>query len=514
MAKFLQQRRGAHGAVGNELRFDSRKREIIGCPGDMTMSVGCPQSFPVVGCPPWGMVAHPHAAVGSIFSDIADAAKGIVDSVAPGLRQASPIQVQFDGTSVQVQMDESIRRAWGAAADVANFLPSQVNKFVKDLGVPAAVADILLPGTPIARTWGEFVSDYHRALPVVQHSIRNIQPFGPAASAALGVLGAAIRTGSLEEVAWAAAEGAAPSGVNMAVTLARSAMQGQPAMGVVLDAAESYFKGTPAESAARAARSLAERGRFSDADLYGLVRSLPGGISVEAATTIFDAARKVAGGRSPLDMVAGFALAQFDPDSPAAMGAKTAIDILRSGNPTAAALAAARANMPPEFQAGMDAVTGAIARRGTGAPLGRPTPQAAASSTLKPPVIQFTGDAWPASVIAAAMPVMVSSAGFASTKAPPPVVTTTADMSRILAASASPAVPPQIRTTASAMATPVIATTKAPPALPYQPNIRSGEGLLVRNDRSIVRGRFNVSSSGVPGILVLSDGRLVRQIFQ
>jgi hypothetical protein len=419
----------------------------------------------------------------------------------------------------------------------SNILYQQINRVAKELGVPATIADFALPSIPLPQNWQQFKAYHKQAIPIAQHAVRNIQPVGPAASAALGVLGQVIEGGSLEEIAWAAVEGAMPSGLNMAVNAARSAMRGQPPIQIALDVAAGYFEGTPLAPAASLARSYVANGRLSAQDIAQGAMSLAGGAGFSAedmaraalgqgtlpgyAQPFQDIMNTVntvrSGAKSPMDVAAGFALAYFKPDSPAALGAETAIQILRSGNPTAAALSAARANMPPEFQAGLDTVVGTIGRRGFGIPIGRPTPNAAVSSTIAPPVIQFTGDPWPSSVIAQAYPAMVSSAGLVSSLAPPKQIPTTANVNQILTASASPAVPPPVRTTASATPIPVVTTTARPPMLFGQPRITQGSGALVANDRSIKKGFFRVASgaspTGIPGILVLTDGKLVRELF-
>lgn len=74
------------------------------------------------------------------------------------------------------------------------------------------------------------------AVKYAQRGLANMGPVGMAAAGALGGLSAVVRGKNLEEIAWAAAEGAAPEGIRQAVSAAHSLRRGEPLIGAALGA--------------------------------------------------------------------------------------------------------------------------------------------------------------------------------------------------------------------------------------------------------------------------------------
>jgi hypothetical protein len=74
------------------------------------------------------------------------------------------------------------------------------------------------------------------AVKYAQRGLANAGPIGMAAAGALGGLSAVVRGKNLEEIAWAAAEGAAPEGIRQAVGAAHALRRGEPVIGAALGA--------------------------------------------------------------------------------------------------------------------------------------------------------------------------------------------------------------------------------------------------------------------------------------
>lgn len=89
-----------------------------------------------------------------------------------------------------------------------------------------------------------------KALPMVQQAMKLTGPIGMLASGAAGALSAAVRGQSLESIAWAAAEGASPPGIDRALAAAKALREGQPVLNVALSQARQQF--APGGAAQRA----------------------------------------------------------------------------------------------------------------------------------------------------------------------------------------------------------------------------------------------------------------------
>lgn len=85
-----------------------------------------------------------------------------------------------------------------------------------------------------------------KGLPIVQTVLKNTGPFGMVASGALGAMKAGLSGKNLENIAWAAAEGAAPSGIDKAVGAAHAIRNGSNVLKTAINTGVSHFMaGTP-----------------------------------------------------------------------------------------------------------------------------------------------------------------------------------------------------------------------------------------------------------------------------
>jgi len=139
-----------------------------------------------------------------------------------------------------------------------------------------------------------------KALPVIQTILRNAGPLGMAASAALSTVAAVARGESIEAIAWAAAEGAAPSGLDVAIRAAHQLREGRSPLSVALDAASSQIipGSAPAQGLA-AARSALIAGATREA-LAAARSRLPPAARVGFDAAVGLAARAAAGEPDPL----------------------------------------------------------------------------------------------------------------------------------------------------------------------------------------------------------------------
>jgi len=80
-----------------------------------------------------------------------------------------------------------------------------------------------------------------KALPVIQTVLKNVGPIGMVASGALGAMKAGLSGKKLSEIAWAAAEGATPSGIDKAVGAAHAIANGSNILKTAIGAAASGF---------------------------------------------------------------------------------------------------------------------------------------------------------------------------------------------------------------------------------------------------------------------------------
>lgn len=89
-----------------------------------------------------------------------------------------------------------------------------------------------------------------QALPYVQQAMKAAGPLGMVASGAAGALAATVQGKSLENIAWAAAEGASPPGIDRAVAAAKALREGKSVLQVAVNQArQSFPSGSPAQRA-------------------------------------------------------------------------------------------------------------------------------------------------------------------------------------------------------------------------------------------------------------------------
>lgn len=81
------------------------------------------------------------------------------------------------------------------------------------------------------------------ALPYIQQGMKLAGPMGMVASGAAGALGAVVQGKSLENIAWAAAEGASPPGIDRAVAAAKALREGKPVLQVAISQARAAMPG-------------------------------------------------------------------------------------------------------------------------------------------------------------------------------------------------------------------------------------------------------------------------------
>lgn len=79
------------------------------------------------------------------------------------------------------------------------------------------------------------------ALPIVQQAMKLTGPIGMVASGAAGALAAVAKGSSLENIAWAAAQGAAPAGIDRAIMAAKALRNGEPVLKVAINQARNSF---------------------------------------------------------------------------------------------------------------------------------------------------------------------------------------------------------------------------------------------------------------------------------
>jgi hypothetical protein len=122
-----------------------------------------------------------------------------------------------------------------------------------------------------------------KAAPIAQSVIKNTPlgatPMGMAASGALGALRAVVRGDRLENVAWAAAEGAAPAGLERAIQAAHAIRRGDNVLKVALTSARSQFApNTPALAGFDTAQRLLTSGATASA-IDAARRALPNDVA-------------------------------------------------------------------------------------------------------------------------------------------------------------------------------------------------------------------------------------------
>ena len=107
--------------------------------------------------------------------------------------------------------------------------------------VKSAIEDTKLAAKGTAYVAKKAAPIVAKALPVVQTVLKNAGPFGMVASGALSAMQAGLSGKNLESIAWAAAEGAAPSGIDTAIKAAEALRHGKSVITTALGAAASSF---------------------------------------------------------------------------------------------------------------------------------------------------------------------------------------------------------------------------------------------------------------------------------
>lgn len=80
-----------------------------------------------------------------------------------------------------------------------------------------------------------------KGLPIIQTAIKNLGPIGMVASGALGAMRAGLSGKGIEDIAWAAAEGAAPSGIDRAISAAQDLRHGKNVLSTAVSVAQSQL---------------------------------------------------------------------------------------------------------------------------------------------------------------------------------------------------------------------------------------------------------------------------------
>ncbi len=80
-----------------------------------------------------------------------------------------------------------------------------------------------------------------KAVPIIQTAIKNLGPIGAVASGALGAMRAGLHGKNIEDIAWAAAEGAAPTGIDRAIGAAQDLRHGKNVLTTAIGVAQSQL---------------------------------------------------------------------------------------------------------------------------------------------------------------------------------------------------------------------------------------------------------------------------------
>lgn len=114
------------------------------------------------------------------------------------------------------------------------------------------------------------------AMAFARTALKNSGPWGMVANGALSALEAAVRGESLEEIAWAAAEGAAPTGIDRAISAAHRLRKGEPVLSVALaEVKRELVPGSLGEKGFNVAERVMKGQRVDKAALAEARRSLP-----------------------------------------------------------------------------------------------------------------------------------------------------------------------------------------------------------------------------------------------
>lgn len=125
-----------------------------------------------------------------------------------------------------------------------------------------------------------------KGLPIVQTVLKNAGPIGMVASGAIGAMKAGLTGKNLESIAWAAAEGAAPTGIDKAIGAAEAIRHGSNVLKTAINAGVTHFvPGSPEHLGYETAISVLKT-QANKAALGVARRALPS----EGARRAFDAA--------------------------------------------------------------------------------------------------------------------------------------------------------------------------------------------------------------------------------
>lgn len=441
---------------------------------------------------------------GFSFSDVGDAVKSAVKSTGKAVKTAAK--------TVEHVANKPAALIQNAALKIA---PDAIDPFIKQL-VPAKAVSI-------PTNLKELKAEYNEKLPAAQMVLRNCGPWGMAASGALGAIGAAINGGSPEEIAWAAAEGASPTYVLIAIQAAKAAREGgslrDMAVSTAFKAAKAYANNPAADSGLAAAETLIKGGSVTDAGINAAREQVKkqGPQALAAFDTAVKAGKGALAGKSAKDIALGAALDlgahYFEPGSNAAIGYDAAAALIKGGKLTDVAIKQAKSKLSPTQQIGFDVAIGTIARIAEGTAKGQPSKlttlgKAALTTAVK------------------------SAAGNNAVKLPPaaiklvsinklPVKKLSSDAKKLFNA-ATPKVAlltkPKPAVAAKTVSKPVAASVASrPKPLGPQPKLAgTAKGTLITSDGKKTKGSFKVAASGksgTPGLLVLADGRIVRELF-
>ena len=153
-------------------------------------------------------------------------------------------------------------------------------KFVGHMGVDAAEGVAQGAINTVAHP------NLNNLVATAQNGLKNLGPVGMVASGAMGAMKAGLQGKNLESIAWAAAEGAAPSGIDKAIAAAEALRHGSNVLKTALNSGlTSFLPGTPEALGFNAAVAVLKTAANKGA--LGVARAA---LNTEGARRAFDAA--------------------------------------------------------------------------------------------------------------------------------------------------------------------------------------------------------------------------------
>ncbi len=149
---------------------------------------------------------------------------------------AAALQHGFDPYAAHPDTSGLFSSIGHAISSAAHSVANTTKRIGHDITHPKDLAKDAWSGT---KSVGKFA--VHNALPVVQTVLKNVGPLGMVASGAIGAMKAGLSGKNLESIAWAAAEGAAPSGIDKAIGAAHAIRNGSNVLKTAIGAAASSF---------------------------------------------------------------------------------------------------------------------------------------------------------------------------------------------------------------------------------------------------------------------------------